>query len=86
MQSEVLSLHFERIKPMTSEKALRRMRQRIFDYPKHKQDQADRVLVYLKARMMRERKRQPDTEKRGFYSGLTRSELARTGTCETDWF
>lgn len=69
---------------MSSEQAVRRMRQRIFNYPDDRQDQADRVLAYLKARMMR--KRQPDTEERGPYSGLTRAELARTRTCETDWF
>ncbi len=25
-------------------------------------------------------------DRKGFYSGLTRSELDRTGTCETDWY
>ena len=69
---------------MTSEQALRRMRQRIFDYPPEKQDQADRVLLYLKARMLRYRRVVPEPV--GPYSGLTRSELVRTRTCETDWF
>ena len=33
-------------------------------------------------------KRYPDTREivTGKYSGLTRAELARTGTCETDWY
>ena len=33
-------------------------------------------------------KRYPDTLTipTGKYSGLTRQELARTGTCETDWY
>ena len=66
-----------------AEIALRRMRQRIFDYPPEKEAQADRVLAYLKTRMLRETSRKAAT---GPYSGLTREELARTGTCEPDWF
>jgi hypothetical protein len=69
---------------MSSETALRRMRQKIFDYPDDRQEQADRVLHYLKERMMRYRTQ--STEKPGPYSGLTRSELRRSGTCETDWY
>ena len=69
---------------MTSEQALRRIRQRIFDYPIEKQDQADRVLLYLKSRMMRYRKQVKESV--GPYSGLTRTELAKSRTCETDWF
>lgn len=38
----------------------------------------DRVLAAL----AKARREQP----KGFYSGLTRRELAATGTCETDWF
>ena len=62
--------------------ALRRMRQSIFDYPQSREKQADRVLRYLKYRSLRD-KVSPLT---GPYSGLTRSELHKTGTCETDWF
>ena len=62
--------------------ALRRMRQRIFDYPQPRERQAGRVLNYLKCRSLRD-KVSPLT---GPYSGLTRSELHKTGTCETDWF
>ena len=36
-----------------SEKSLRVIRQRIFDYPEHLEDKADRVLRYLKKRMLR---------------------------------
>ena len=61
--------------------ALRRIRQRIFDYPQSKERQADRVLHYLKCRSLRDKGFPPV----GPYSGLTRSELHRTGTCETDW-
>lgn len=68
----------------TSEQGLRRMRQRIFDYPATKEAQADRVLGYLKRRVMRHQAR--SNPARGPYSGLTRNELHRTGTCETDWF
>mgnify|MGYP006948433937 CR=1 FL=1 len=69
---------------MTSEQALRKIRSKIFSYPDNKQDQADRVLAYLKARMLRYRKETP--ESRGPYSGLTRAELRKTRTCETDWY
>jgi hypothetical protein len=69
---------------MSSETALRRMRQTIFDYPDDRQEQADRVLHYLKARVLRAR--QERSEPVGPYSGLTRSELSRSGTCESDWF
>ena len=62
--------------------ALRSMRQRIFDYPQPKEQQASRVLHYLKCRSLRDKVSPPV----GPYSGLTRSELHRTGTCETDWF
>ena len=66
-----------------SASALRRMRQRIFSYPGQREAQADRVLAYLKMRSLRDR---VPVLSVGPYSGLTRSELARTGTCETDWF
>ena len=69
---------------MTSEQALRRMRARIFDYPETKVNQADRVLRYLKMRMLRQREDNPPAV--GRYSGLTRRELCLSGTCETDWF
>ena len=43
-----------------SEVALRRMRQKIFDYDgTPKEAQAGRVLVYLKARVMRHNKENP---------------------------
>ena len=65
-----------------SARALRQIRQRIFNYPDHKEEQADRVLAYLKMRSLRDQCPVPV----GPYSGLTRRELAMTGTCETDWF
>ena len=64
--------------------ALRRMRQRIFDYPQPRERQACRVLNYLKCRSLRDRDKVSSPV--GLYSGLTRSELHKTGTCETDWF
>lgn len=66
-----------------SASALWRMRQRIFDYPCQKEEQADRVLGYLKRRSLRDPGPVPPV---GRYSGLTRPELAQTRTCETDWF
>lgn len=67
---------------MTSEQALRRIRQRIFAFPPEKEAQAEKVLCYLKRRVQRTQR----IEKRGPYSGLTRQELHQTGTCEPDWF
>lgn len=71
---------------MTSEIALRKIRQKIFDYPEHKEEQAMRVLTYLKKRMIRERDKMRTEDIRGPYSGLTRGELRKTRTCETDWY
>lgn len=69
---------------MTSETALRRIRQRIFDYPPEREAQAGRVLAYLKTRAMRQRPAR--IEPKGPYSGLTRAELRQSRTCETDWY
>lgn len=68
---------------MTSEQALRHIRQRIFDYPPEREHKADRVLLYLKRRVLRQRY---VVRVVGPYSGLTRGELAKTGTCEPDWY
>lgn len=69
--------------------ALQRLRQRIFDYDDTpKEAQAERVLGYLKARKMRDDidEAVPPAYRVGPYSGLTRRELRKTGTCETDWY
>lgn len=70
---------------LSSEQALCRIRSRIFSYDDtHNEAKAQRVLLYLKKRVMRQRAAAP--QRTGQWSGLTRAELARTGTCETDWF
>jgi len=69
-----------------SKYALRRIRTKIFDYSKHREAQASRVLHYLKARMMRDRAAERACAPTGPYSGLTRRELAASGTCEAHWF
>lgn len=61
--------------------ALRRMRQRIFSYSSKREAQADRVLAYLKMRSLRD---PGPVLSVGPYSGLTRQELAMTGTCEKE--
>lgn len=63
---------------------LRRLRQRVFDYPPHMDEKVSRVMEKVKARKIAAQNSQP--RKTGPYSGLTRGELAKTGTCETDWF
>jgi hypothetical protein len=66
------------------ERALRNMRDRIFDYSDDKAEQADRVLLILKHRALRSR---PVTKQQtGPFSGLTCGELRASGTCEPDWF
>ncbi|MNG31324.1 hypothetical protein D3C84_1171000 [compost metagenome] len=70
---------------VSSEQALCRIRSNIFSYDgTTKEAQAGRVLHYLKRRVLRQRAAAP--RRTGQWSGLTRAELARTGTCETDWF
>jgi hypothetical protein len=70
-----------------SEQGLRRMRQRIFDYDgTPKEAQADRVLYYLKKRKMRGIEAAGQQAPVGYYSGLTQTELRKSGTCETDWY
>ena len=72
-------------KYQNSQRALRRIRAKIFDYPEDREKQASRVLHYLKARHLRDRAAERLCAPTGPYSGLTRRELAATGTCETDW-
>lgn len=69
---------------MKYERLLRRLRQRIFDYPPDKEAKADRVIQAVKDRVMKQGRQPPPA--RGPFSGLTRRELAASGTCETDWF
>ena len=69
-----------------SQRALWRIRSIIFDYPEQLEEKASRVLHYLKSRHLRDRKAERAFAATGPYSGLTRGELAATGTCETDWF
>lgn len=73
-----------------SEFALRRMRMKIFDYDGTSlETKADNVLLYLKLRVLRQRRIDRiwrENSMRGPYSGLTPAELRATGTCETDWY
>ena len=50
-------------------------------------DEDDRVYDILGKALDRRAKIRRNTPKNvGVFSGLTRSELRRSGTCETDWF
>lgn len=70
------------------EKELERMiRQLRVEVCKHDMGSAEEAVVHAEmdrvlAALARARREQP----KGFYSGLTRRELAATGTCEADWF
>lgn len=48
-----------------------------------KAEQVSRILRKALARQAHDRRQ---TESRGVYSGLTRAELQRSRTCETDWY
>jgi len=69
-----------------SAQALRRLRQRIFDYPQAQEPQAARVVHALKSRALRDRAAARAQAPVGPYSGLTAAQLHRTGTCEPDWY
>jgi uncharacterized protein (DUF2461 family) len=71
---------------MNSEKTLRQLRRAIFDYPPEIEAKADRVLLKLKARVLKQRENAIKNAPRGPYSGLTRRELVASGTCEPDWY
>jgi len=72
---------------MTYSPILRRLRQKAFDYPSELDDKFARVITKVKARSMVQEARKPVApQKRGPFSGLTRSELAASRTCETDWY
>ena len=67
------------------EKEIRTLRQNMFNLAtEDEQDKAGEQIAALKKEL--HRVRQGVTVPVGRYSGLTRQELARTGTCEPDWF
>ena len=67
---------------MNYEKIVRQLRQRIFDYTGEQEKKADRVL----SKAIKHKVKQYPPKPVGIYSGLSKSELRRSGTCETDWF
>jgi hypothetical protein len=66
------------------ESEIRRLRGVMFSLSESDQELAGESIDRLKARLIESRKR--DTETRGQFSGLTRKELAASGTCEADWY
>jgi hypothetical protein len=66
------------------ERLVRRLRRdpRLWD----DDDRVHSILGRALARLASLRRSEPHDRKRGPYSGLTRSELAKSGTCEPDWF
>jgi hypothetical protein len=69
-----------------SAESLRIIRGLIFSYPEHKEEQAGRVLSYLKARKLRDTATERANAPKGPFSGLTARELRQTRTTEPDWF
>lgn len=65
------------------ESEIRRIRGVMFSLSEHDQERAGESIDRLKARLAEARKA---PEKKGPFSGLTRKELAASGTCEADWF
>lgn len=66
------------------ETRIARLRSAIMRAPEGSQE--DKALSAELSAALAELKSLPDDSPRGQFSGLTRAELARTGTCETDWF
>lgn len=52
----------------TSQKSLREIRQKIMDYDGNEFDRADRVITYLKARVMRDRAKEIVTDDKHWMS------------------
>jgi ribosomal protein L29 len=68
------------------ERKLRRLRQEIFSYEGTPEVEAKQnELSAVKAQLMKLRQSSGDGD-RGPYSGLTRGELSRSRTSETDWY
>ena len=68
------------------ERKLRRLRQEIFTYEgTSEEDEKMAELAAAKAQLMKLRQSGGGGD-RGPYSGLTRGELSRSGTSETDWY
>ena len=67
------------------EQRIRELRQTMFDNDDlAEQDRISDEIEVLKEQLFKIRQSIPKTV--GMYSGLTKSELAKTGTVETDWF
>lgn len=69
---------------MNYARILRHIRQRVFDYPAAVEEKVERVMQQVKRRVLEKQETAP--VERGPFSGLTRAELAKTGTCEADWY
>lgn len=71
---------------MNYERLLRKLRRddRLFD--ESAEHKINRVLLAVKARVLDTQRLQRLQHAAGPYSGLTRAELRRTGTCEPDWY
>lgn len=71
---------------MNYSKLVSRIRNKVFDYPPEMDEKVTRVLRKCVAKKIEQRDKAAGPEPKGPYSGLTRRELALTGTCETDWY
>ncbi len=68
------------------ERRIRHLRTIIWDCETEEQErEMDRQLMEAKASLFKAREREEPVQV-GPFSGLTRRELAMTGTCETDWY
>jgi hypothetical protein len=68
------------------EHEIRKIRQTIFDLPENDQDAATEQIGFLKTQLRKALVKEESPAPKGPYSGLTKRELAQSGTCETDWF
>jgi hypothetical protein len=69
---------------MNYDKIIRRIRNSPLLFDSEDDHKIHRILK--KALSMSRKRRERATPSVGIYSGLTRRELARSGTCEPDWY
>ena len=71
-----------------AESKLRSLRQDVWSYPEGSSGEQviQAKIERAKKSLFRARKRETTQPKAGPFSGLTRDELRKSGTCETDWY
>lgn len=71
-----------------AESKIRKLRQDVWNYPEGSSGEQviQAKIERAKKSLFRARNRAATQPKTGPFSGLTKSELRKSGTCETDWY